>query len=317
MDDGYILDEGVYRLASGVQHREEEYPSRALELLMKMQGGHFWYRGRHRFLLWAVRHCLETFDTPADACSAVDLGGGCGGWIRDLQQQRTLRFAELALADSSRRALDLAQGILSDDVARYQIDLFDMRWHERWDIAFLLDVLEHIPDDAAALDHIYRALRPGGLLFITTPALNCFWSWNDEVAGHQRRYSKSCYRRLAAAAGFEICRLRYFMFFLSPLYAATRLFSGRSHQGLSPDDTWELMEKTHRVPVAPINALLSFLTCCETPLGQALPFPWGTSILAVLRKPAGPATRPFHRSGTRGQPSGKPVRAASPASRPT
>jgi hypothetical protein len=49
------------------------------------------------------------------------------------------------------------------------------------------------------------------------------------------------------------------------------------------------VEKTHRVPAAPVNALLSLAFCCETPLGHLLPFPWGTSILAVLRKPVGDA----------------------------
>jgi SAM-dependent methyltransferase len=196
-----------------------------------------------------------------------------------------LRFAELTLADSSRRALDLARTVLPAGTSRYQIDLLDLRWRGRWDVAFLLDVLEHIPDDGEALRQIHRSLKPGGLLFITTPALHCFWSWNDELAGHQRRYSKADYQRLAATTGFEVCGLRYFMFFLSPLYAAARLLSGRRFRQLPSERAWELMAHTHRVPGALLNSLLSLATCGETPLGQLLPFPWGTSILAVLRKP--------------------------------
>jgi SAM-dependent methyltransferase len=292
--DGYLFDDGVYRPARGVQHREEEYSSRGLDLLLKMQRDHFWYRGRRRFLLWAVQQRLRALGAPTSTCRAVDLGGGCGGWIQHLLHHIPQRFAELALADSSRRALDLAGAILPSEIARYQIDLLDLGWNERWDVAFLLDVLEHIPDDRAALRQIYRSLRPGGLLFITTPALQCFWSWNDEIAGHQRRYSKSDYRALAATTGFDLCQTRYFMFFLSPLYAAVRLLTGRRCRGLSEDQTWELMERTHQTPAAPINALLSLAASWETPLGHVLPFPWGTSILAVLRKP-GPQTPPSSR----------------------
>ncbi len=71
-----------------------------------------------------------------------------------------------------------------------QIDLLDIPWFEKWDIVFLLDVLEHIPEHQEALKQIRKCMRPGGLLFITTPALKFFWTYNDDVVHHQRRYSK-------------------------------------------------------------------------------------------------------------------------------
>ena len=93
---------------ASVQHREDEYNSHGFELLLKMQRDHFWYRGRHRFLTYAVRRCLRGFGTSSTDCRAVDLGGGCGGWLHYLEQHARLPFAERALADSSRPALDLA-----------------------------------------------------------------------------------------------------------------------------------------------------------------------------------------------------------------
>jgi SAM-dependent methyltransferase len=38
------------------------------------------------------------------------------------------------------------------------------------DVVTLFDVLEHIPDDAAAVREALRILRPGGSLLVTTPA---------------------------------------------------------------------------------------------------------------------------------------------------
>jgi ubiquinone/menaquinone biosynthesis C-methylase UbiE len=38
-----------------------------------------------------------------------------------------------------------------------------------WDYAMLNEVLEHVPDDIAALQEVYRILKPGGLLFIFSP----------------------------------------------------------------------------------------------------------------------------------------------------
>ncbi|MCH7685471.1 MAG: class I SAM-dependent methyltransferase [Planctomycetes bacterium] len=111
----------------------------------------------------------------------------------------------------------MAERFVGEHVARYQIDLLDLQVADRWDVAFLLDVLEHIPEDLAALKQIYDALKPGGLLFITTPALNYFWSYNDEMAHHVRRYSRKDYQQLADQTGFTVRYSRYFMFFLSPL----------------------------------------------------------------------------------------------------
>ena len=76
------------------------------------------------------------------------------------------------MADSSEIALKTAGGILPQGVNRYQIDLLNLGWEDEWDIAFMLDVLEHIPDDICALRQAAKALRPGGLLFVATPRVS-------------------------------------------------------------------------------------------------------------------------------------------------
>jgi len=150
---------------------------------------------------------------------------------------------------------------------------------------FLLDVLEHVPEDRAALLQIREALTPGGLLFVTTPALRMFWTHNDEIVGHQRRYARRDYRRLAAATGLELLDCRYFMFFLSPLLLANRLLKALKRPWQSPCDPWQEIEQTHRLPHPLLGTLLTTIFAAETPLGHWIPFPFGTSILAVLRRP--------------------------------
>jgi SAM-dependent methyltransferase len=168
-------------------------------------------------------------------------------------------------------------------VIRYQVDLLNLYWTDRWDLAFLLDVLEHIPDHEAALRQIHDALAPGGLLFVTVPALNQFWSWNDDVAHHQRRYHRADFRKLADACGYQLLDARYFMFLLSPLLLASRSLAGR---GLATEEqTRRRMGRMHEVPNPMINGALAAIFGAETPLGHLVRFPWGTSLLAVLRKP--------------------------------
>jgi 2-polyprenyl-3-methyl-5-hydroxy-6-metoxy-1,4-benzoquinol methylase len=276
--------DGIYVPNEPTHHREEDYDEAGFDILRKMQSQHFWYQGRHRFVRWALRNQLRKVAGRVEGLRAIDLGGGCGGWIRYLQTHPPTEFSELALSDSSLRALALAGPVVGENVARYQIDLLNLRWQGRWEIAFLLDVLEHIPQDEEALRQIAAALSPGGLLFVTTPALRQFWSYNDELVHHVRRYSRRDFARLARAAGFELRAARYFMFFLSPLLWLARL-RHPDFKKMTREEMQACLVRTHRVPTAPVNLLLWAVFACETPLGFWLPLPWGTSILGVFQKP--------------------------------
>ncbi|EPR37149.1 hypothetical protein dsx2_1092 [Desulfovibrio sp. X2] len=277
----YILDQdGIHQPMTPVRHRDEEYEESGFALLLAMQERHFWYRGRHRFLLRALDgHLAGTRTMP----EAIDLGGGVGGWLRYLATRRPGRFGSLALADSSLLALRMAGDVLPAGTERYRVDLMDLGWRERWDVAFLLDVIEHLPDDAGALREAGRSLRPGGLLFVTAPAMPRFWSYNDEYARHLRRYVRQDLAHLAEQAGLELHDARYFMFLLSPLYWLSRHRPGID--ALDERQRQELARRSHQVPAWPINEALAAVFGAETPLGHRIRFPWGTSILGVFRKP--------------------------------
>ncbi|MEX2119594.1 MAG: methyltransferase domain-containing protein [Pirellulales bacterium] len=267
-----------------IAHRDDEFNQWQLDVYAQIEPRHFWFAGRRRFLLHAVRRELRRLPPHPTAPSAVDLGGGCGGWIKYLGQAMAGTFPELALADSSLRALDLAGQVLQPSIRRYQVDLRQLGWSNRWDVAFLLDVLEHIRDDEQVLAEIHCALRPGGLLFVTAPALDVLRTYNDDLERHVRRYSRSGFQRLARRGGFELADARYFMFLLSPLLLASRAFPPDVER-MSPQERIELYQRTHAVPPAIVNCCLRLVFGLETPLGHWVRFPWGTSILGVFRKP--------------------------------
>ena len=58
-----------------------------------------------------------------------------------MAQHRPEGFEPLALADSSMVALKLAASVLPPNAQRYQIDLMQLHIREKWDAAFLLDVI--------------------------------------------------------------------------------------------------------------------------------------------------------------------------------
>ena len=261
-------------------HRDHEYPEDHLELLRQMQESHFWYQGRHRFL-------LESFDRflpfPQEKVRLVDLGGGCGGWLRYIFDRGRGPFARAVLADSSPRALEFAAGVLPPAIEKIRIDLMDLQLEGGWNVAFLLDVIEHLPEDTKVLRQAARILAPKGFLFLTVPAFPLFWSVNDELACHLRRYRRKNLVRLAREADLVLLDSRYFMFFLSPLYLLSRLWLGR--RAVSARAREQAFRSMHQTPPSWLNHLLALVFSWESPLGHRLRFPWGTSLLGVLQKP--------------------------------
>jgi SAM-dependent methyltransferase len=72
------------------------------------------------------------------------------------------------------------------------------------------EVMEHIPDDLAALDELTRVLKPGGVIAITIPAWlpeKVCWALSDEyhapkaVGGHVRIYTEAELRSKMRGAG--------------------------------------------------------------------------------------------------------------------
>lgn len=268
---------GIYRPSIPIVHKNNEYQDTNFKTLLEMQDRHFWYIGRHKFLLQCLKKHLKKSHK-----NLIDLGGGVGGWIKYLINELPIDFKEIALGDSSNIALIEAKKILPSYVNFYQIDLMVNHWQEKWDVIFLLDVIEHLPDNQAVLSRIFEALKPNGILIVSAPALKYFWSYNDDFSKHLRRYNISDFMRLAGLTGLNLIDSRYFMFFLSPLYWLSRKFKPKT---LSQDEIDNFMKKTHQVPNYFINFILAKIFSAETPLGHFIKFPWGTSIIGVFQKP--------------------------------
>jgi SAM-dependent methyltransferase len=275
--------QGVFVPGRRPCHRDDEYDEKAFEVLLQMQREHFWYRGRHKLLLNVLEKEISRYFGKANVLRAVDLGGGCGGWLEYIHTHDACMFQELALGDSSIRALSLAEPVVGSFATRYQIDLLDLPWSEEWDVVFLLDVLEHIPDHQEVLRQVRRSLRPGGLLFVTTPALKLFWTYNDELAQHQRRYDRQDFYGLGKNTDLELLRTEYFMFFLSPALLLSRILF-RPPKSATPEQLQDHLARTHRIPAKPINALLTKIFSIEASMVSSVDFPWGTSILAVFKR---------------------------------
>lgn len=87
-------------------------------------------------------------------------------------------------------------------------DLQDYTTASVYDLAVAIDILEHIPDDVAAMQNLYNSLAPGGILIISTP------SDLDEAAKYTEEhvrpgYNKADLEQKLSSVGFEISSSRY------------------------------------------------------------------------------------------------------------
>ncbi len=141
------------------------------------------------------------------------------------------------------------------------------------------DVLEHIEEDEAVLQQIYKALKPGGYLFITVPQHRWLWSAVDEYACHVRRYGANELHEKVCKAGFEIIRTTSFVSTLLPAMYLSRLLQ-RNKTDMSIDDVAGLR-------VNPIlNKIFEWFLHFELALIRAgVSLPVGGSRLLVARKP--------------------------------
>ncbi|MFX4324646.1 methyltransferase domain-containing protein, partial [Acinetobacter baumannii] len=80
----------------------------------------------------------------------------------------------------------------------------------QYDMIAVLDVVEHIEDDVAALEAMAKRLKPGGTILITVPAHQWMWSAHDVVNHHKRRYSKATLIAALERAGLKWRKLGYF-----------------------------------------------------------------------------------------------------------
>jgi SAM-dependent methyltransferase len=78
-----------------------------------------------------------------------------------------------------------------------------------FDSAVLVNVLEHIDGDVAALADIKTVLAPGAKVGIFVPAFEGLTSDFDRQVGHVRRYRRSTLATTVSRAGFEVEDIRY------------------------------------------------------------------------------------------------------------
>ena len=239
------------------------------EKLAELEAGNFWFRARNKLILWALHKYSPEFK------SFLEIGCGTGFVISAVSK----RFPETMLSGSEYLEEGLVYARQRVPSARLtQMDARHIPYESELDAIGAFDVLEHIEEDEAVLQQIFKALKPGGTVFITVPQHRWLWSAVDEYACHVRRYGADELHQKVCRAGFEIMRSTSFVSTLLPAMYLSRLLQWNK-KDMDMDDVAGLR-------INPIlNKIFEWLLNFELALirvGVALPV--GGSRLLVARK---------------------------------
>jgi len=236
----------------------------------RLERDHWWFVARRSII---ERVLAEHLPNATDR-QILDVGCGTGGMLPMLAHFGSVRGLEgepLAVAQCHEtfEEFDVRQGEIPVDVPA----------DGALDVATSFDVIEHIPGDQAALDSLRTAVRPGGTVVLTVPALMWLWSDHDVVNGHQRRYTRATLMDVIDRAGLELLHVSYFNTVLLPMVAAARLAQRVRKPAVVPHSDFEM-------PSPWINRVLTRLMSAERSVVPRRGLPIGVSLVAVARRPA-------------------------------
>lgn len=232
---------------------------------------HWWWEGRRQILRQSIVH--------KSGLRILDIGCGTGETLTFLENY--LDKPKLYGVDSSAVAIDFAKKRGHRNILK--VDAQKLPFKEgTFDYVLLLDVIEHIEDDAATILEAKRVLRRGGYIIITTPALQFIWSGHDTAQGHYRRYVRRRIRYLATQSKMGIERISYFNFFLSPAIIVIRLLG--NHKPLKKINSYDSKLNFDVAKKSLINSLLKFIFVTEIKLMKYISYPIGISIFAIFKK---------------------------------
>ncbi|NWG39427.1 MAG: class I SAM-dependent methyltransferase [Hydrogenophilaceae bacterium] len=206
--------------------------------------GHWYYRSKAKAMM--------TLLADSSHSTILDVGAGSGYFSRYLLSNSSAREAWCVdisyAAESDTKELDKPLHF------RRAIGSLDA------DLVLLMDVLEHVDDDAGLLREYASKVPPGTRFLISVPAFQFLWSSHDVFLEHKRRYRLSQIEGVARDAGLNVKHGVYYFGAVFPIAATIRLAGNWTRKESSPPRSH--LSRHHPL----VNATLTALSWLELPL---------------------------------------------------
>jgi SAM-dependent methyltransferase len=259
--------EGVYTVDDAVA---VNYPKGGLTALGLDGGRGYWFDHR-------AREVVDALAAATDARSIWDIGAGGGSMSLRLSRAG---FDVVSVEPLMQGAAAIAQMRCSDvfcgSLVELQLPAHSIR------IVGLFDVIEHLDDPRALIDEACRVLEPGGVVVVTVPAFQSLWSNSDDVAGHQRRYTRQGLDAFMQSCELRRVTSRYLFASLLPPALALRTIPYRLGRRRSTEQVLAANAK-RLAPNPRVDAAAGRLLRAESALARRVPLPAGLSVLGVYK----------------------------------
>ena len=242
------------------------FPKENFKELHDLERGHFWFESRNRLIMYFMRKYLTTSPHP----KVLEVGCGTGFVLEGIR--KTFPHYELSGTELYLEGLHFARS-RSPQVTFFQADARDLPFAQEYDAIGSFDVVEHIEEDIDTLKSFYKALKPGGFLFLSIPQHMWLWSQQDEMACHKRRYTRREMEHKLELCGFTLKKTTSFVTFLLPLMAFSRL----KKQTGSHLDELKISSFLNKIMTGIMKLEAMFVKC-------GLSLPVGGSLFCVAQK---------------------------------
>ena len=249
------------------------YDPTFFEDLAQAERSHFWFQARAKAIAALIQPVVSSLPTNY---RVLEIGCGTGNILRTLEQ--ACPNAQVVGMDLYESGLQLARRDGAGSLVC--ADATQLPFRADFDVVGLFDVIEHLDDDVGMLKHVRKAVRPGGAVLLTVPAVASLWSDFDRVACHRRRYSTGQLQRAMTDAGLYVEYLSPFMLPLFPM-----MWLGRRLKKPAADAAArEAKVRNELRPHPLLNRMMATLLAWEpATLRARRTLPLGTSLAAIGR----------------------------------
>jgi len=240
-------------------------------VMYRLEQSYWWFVGKQFLVREQVKPLLLNRGTRAHI---LDIGSGTGIILKTLEE-----FGQAFGMERSQEAIQFLKKRNLKRVVCSNAEKGLPFKNDSFSLVTCMDVLEHLDHDREILAEMIRVCEEGGHVLVTVPAFNHLWSPHDSVFHHRRRYTRT--RLLGQLRGLnaQVIKASYYNFMLSlPILAVRKLRALFSERGKGQSDFFIDLPDG-------LNRSLSALYKLEILGLRILRYPYGVSLLVLLRKP--------------------------------